>query len=104
MKSALVALALVFVAGCNAGGSIGWSCTSAGDCDHGQVCDLTQPGGFCTRGCGTAVASCPSGSVCGSLGTSLACVPTCTAPSDCRAGYACTTVGAGPTEACQPTQ
>jgi hypothetical protein len=63
-RALVVVAALALVAGA-CSHEIGDSCKTAADCDPNgtRVCDLSQPGGYCTQvGCDEK--SCPSDSVC----------------------------------------
>lgn len=88
--------------------AVGKACASDTECaalGAGAVCRLTTgtdagvyAEGYCTKVCGAAGTSCPSGSICTGLGAALdetkpLCLATCQnknqAPGDCRDGYAC---------------
>ena len=106
MKRPLVALAFLFVVACNNPSGVGSPCTVNTDCDLGQYCDTTAPGGFCTHGCsfgGAKLNECPSGSVCTSIrvGTQV-CAATCSEAATCRAQYECAAVDGAVTKACKP--
>ncbi len=93
----LAAVALPFAAGCSP--SIGDSCGVSTDCDINgtRICDLAQPGGYCTiQGCD--VGTCPDGEASciqfradePRLAESF-CMASCESDSGCRTdeGYRC---------------
>lgn len=77
---------------------VGDPCTSVADCAGAESATcipegLGYPGGYCTRACTTAV-DCDAGQVCDVLpggGDTLFCQSGCTSDSDCRSGYVCDT-------------
>lgn len=92
ISTLLVAIALLF--GCSR--EIGDSCETSVDCDvqNKRICDLTQPGGYCTlRGCEKG--TCPEEAVCvlfrpepERLAASW-CMYACDDNDDCRDNYSC---------------
>lgn len=82
----------------------GQACASDADCDPGQSCNLTLPGGFCQKTCAIAgsVRDCPSGTVCASHGDALVCSAICKAQTDCRTDYECNGVSGSADKACTP--
>jgi hypothetical protein len=79
---ALLSAMAAAVSGC--GKDIGDSCMTGADCDPNgtRVCDLSQPGGYCTvLGCDQS--SCPSGSVCIRYFPTQFLTQTCQTDSDC---------------------
>jgi len=86
--------------------SVSTNCSSMGD----RLCDVTQPGGYCTK-FNCEPGSCPDDSVCVNFGTTLSSVPefqssctpsqanspykrsfcmaSCSSDSDCRSDYRC---------------
>ncbi|HKU40569.1 MAG TPA: hypothetical protein VJR89_20555 [Polyangiales bacterium] len=92
---------------------IGATCKKTDDCDVTGVC-ITTGAGMCTLPCefpGRAQ-QCPIGSYCDELkvetadedeaSTMILCLPACDGKSDCRDGYECTGVSAGPGKVCKP--
>jgi hypothetical protein len=95
-------------------GALGDPCTGRDECVGGRCVSEAAdgyPSGMCTypgcrlSGMGPSEA-CPTGSACvddgegdPTLGT---CVPTCTAPTGCRAGYTCETPAGGTGMVCDP--
>lgn len=87
---------IVLFAGCSR--EIGDSCETSVDCDvqNKRICDLTQPGGYCTlRGCEKG--TCPEEAVCvmfrpepERLAASW-CMYACDDNDDCRDNYSCLT-------------
>jgi hypothetical protein len=76
--------------------AVGGPCRTDADCDAGGTC-LTEfsnglAGGYCVTACG-AEGDCGA-NLCVSAGSSQFCADACTAPSDCRTGYECISVGA----------
>lgn len=72
----------------------GAPCRCGADCAVGAACSTETesgtPGGVCLHACDPAVAtSCGTGTTCSTLASAGACVPSCTAPSDCPAGRVC---------------
>lgn len=109
MKALLVVLALVAAAclgACGPSTSAGRACTVNTDCDVGQQCATSMPGGYCTKGCDAEGVSrgCPAGSVCTAIGTQLVCAPTCEDSSWCREQYTCGAVVGSSLSSCQPAQ
>ncbi len=67
-------------------GIIGDACTATADCEMGDNCATTDPGGQCVRACAVQ-ADCPAGSTCTD---EKKCYKACTVAADCpRKGYAC---------------
>jgi len=67
-------------------GMIGDACVATADCQMGDSCATTDPGGQCVKAC-AAPADCPAGSTCTD---EKKCYKTCAAAADCpRSGYAC---------------
>lgn len=94
---------IALMAGCGAS-SVGRSCTATADCDNGQTCFTSAPGGYCSRGCsaeGTAV-DCPGGTVCANHGGTLLCSSTCQTQAECRAEYECNGLTGSSVKACRP--
>lgn len=105
LTSALFVVALL-AAGCSP--KIGDECSTALDCSAlgDRLCDITQPGGYCTQ-FGCQADGCPEEAACivfhseidpacsdvsaGKFGrfSQTFCMRTCEASSDCRGGYAC---------------
>ena len=83
----LLACVCIVLIGC--GAKIGDECSSSVDCGLSQVCDTSQPGGYCTaRDC--AVDSCPDDSVCIKFDTKESyCMAVCYNDDDCRSDYVC---------------
>lgn len=106
MKRALLPL---FAVACLAGSacgksSVGNPCTVSTDCDPGQTCLTSAPGGYCSKGCsaeGTSV-DCPGGTVCASFAGALMCSAVCQQQSDCRAEYECNGLTGSSVKACRP--
>lgn len=102
----IIALSLACVAfGCGTHTSAGGPCTVNSECQIGQVCNNSLPGGFCVKGCVQEGSSdeCPQGTICTQVGAALrACAPTCTDQAQCREFYSCKGVTASNTKACQP--
>jgi len=93
---------------------IGDSCTTSTDCSAtgDRLCDITEPGGYCTV-FNCEPGSCPSESACVNFATEISpvvgcatgdgtspyqrafCMFRCSSDSDCRTGYACTTIVPG---------
>jgi hypothetical protein len=74
-------------AGC--GEDIGDACTTSSQCESGQLCDTTLPGGYCTvKQC--LFTGCPESSLCVSFTDfDSYCMLLCSDDSDCRDGYSC---------------
>jgi hypothetical protein len=103
-----------------ADGVVGSACLADGDCGGAAMSCRAQtaairgmafPGGYCTQGCADD-SDCGAGGVCtgGFAGVATGtCYKTCTAASDCRDGYSCSTppsafgIGAGAGAANSPT-
>ena len=75
----------------NRPGNVGENCATAKDCAGGLTCYLDASPGVCTQPC-DAISSCPTGTSCAALVTSLGdelCLNTCTSNSGCTAGNVC---------------
>ena len=90
----LSVLLLLCLAGCQP--SIGDSCNNSGDCsaNGARVCDLAQPGGYCTiLGCDPD--TCPGSSICvewrfdPSRTAESWCMESCRTDGGCRNAYLC---------------
>ncbi len=93
------ALALSAVAMAGAGGcapNIGDGCQNSSDCSvtGERVCDVAQPGGYCTvQGCDPD--ACPDGALCvewrfrPTRTAATWCMKSCGGDGDCRSEYAC---------------
>jgi cysteine-rich repeat protein len=82
---------------------VGDPCGADTDC-AGDLCLTDQttipfPGGACSELC--PAGGCPAGSTCTALSVGAVCLPDCTSPAGCRAGYGCVHVGAG-SKVCLP--
>ena len=83
---------LFFLSFC--GPQLGDSCSSDGDCGTGedQICDITQPGGYCLQ-IGCHPDSCPEEGNCVEIiegdKRSYYCLKGCNRDSDCRKDYLC---------------
>jgi hypothetical protein len=82
--------------------SVGDTCTQDSDCDRGQTCYTTAPGGYCSKGCNVsgATTECPANTVCAQHNTQLLCSRTCQVQGDCREGYECNGVTNSSLKAC----
>jgi len=70
---------------------IGDDCGSAVDCDPGQICDQSLPGGYCTL-TPCEPDTCPSEAVCVDYPPFLSyCMKACGRDDDCRDDYVCVT-------------
>ncbi len=96
MRYCLILLALLTASACTP--QIGDDCGTSIDCDVNgtRVCDVSQPGGYCTRaGCETG--TCPEDGVCIEFRpmpdrlSSTWCMAPCEEDGDCRdtEGYVC---------------
>jgi hypothetical protein len=96
-RTFLMAGLLLALAAANGGCAkrIGDGCGSALDCNTGQVCDLSLPGGYCTvTPCeldpDTKDDTCPNEAVCIDYPPfSSYCMERCESDDDCREYYAC---------------
>jgi hypothetical protein len=98
----LLALALI---ACQPPARVGFACATNTDCDPGEFCLLSAPGGFCTKGCAEAgkTTDCAGNTVCSGFGgTDQVCANICTADTSCRTGYACNGLPGTSTKSCQP--
>jgi hypothetical protein len=71
--------------------NLGENCTVATDCGSGLTCYAPIVPGVCTQACANA-SSCPSGSACAPLVTSVGnqlCLGSCDSNANCLAGYTC---------------
>lgn len=85
------------------GTSVGTACTVNDDCDDGQTCYTTTPGGYCSKGCSQEGESkeCPGGTVCAAHSGTLLCSTTCQDKSDCRPEYECNGVTGSSVKVCR---
>lgn len=97
MRLALTIAAVLLAAGSAAcSPHIGDNCNNSSDCsaNGGRVCDIAQPGGYCTV-LGCQADTCPDGAVCVEFRPEpdrLAetwCMAHCSSSGDCRDAYAC---------------
>jgi hypothetical protein len=109
MKKLIALGAMFWVAGlaaCGAASRVGQPCTVQTDCEPGQSCFTSGPGGFCSKGCsfqGATTAECPGGTVCTHVdANTLVCAPICQSSADCREQYGCGQVIGSTHSACQP--
>ena len=106
MKRPLVAIAFLFLVACGKGVGVGSPCTVNGDCNSGQYCNTSVPGGYCTRGCsfeGNQLQECPAGSVCTGFGSNtLVCAVICTGANECRENFECNGVSGSSVKSCKP--
>lgn len=80
-------LAMVALAAC--GREIGDDCSTNVDCGSGRLCDLSQPGGYCTISPCRAD-SCPTEAVCVVFSVNDSyCMRSCATRDECREGYEC---------------
>ena len=111
LLQSLLALCCLAFAGCQP--EIGDSCTTSVDCaaTGDRICDVTQPGGYCTI-FNCEPGTCPEEAACigynGSPSTAPGCLDprggsrfqrsfcmrTCGGDGDCRSGYSCVTISA----------
>lgn len=105
MTRILASLTLFLLVGCGGDSPrVGGTCSAAGDCDDGLMCDTTVSGGLCTRTCATSgeQSDCPSGALCDTLGDDVVCLKSCDDDADCRPDHACTGISGGSGKACHP--
>jgi hypothetical protein len=78
---------------------IGDACLTSQECNAGQLCDTSSPGGYCTlTPCEDS--GCPEEATCVEFeGAQTWCVLRCEADDDCRDGYTCRD-DLGPTSFC----
>lgn len=90
LKNLFIILILIaFTSSCAR--EVGDSCSTSGDCDTGQICDKTLPGGYCTK-VDCHFYGCPSESSCIAFNDfDNYCMLSCTDDSDCRSEYVCVT-------------
>lgn len=109
---------LLLTAACMSSGGketlIGESCKTADECDPTGVCIVDGKDGMCTQRCmyPGQPGECPLGSYCtrnefesdasGGKGFMVLCLPACKSQFDCREGYACNDLSAGPGKVCEP--
>lgn len=103
---AMLALALVSLAGCGSDApNIGSAC-SGFQCDEGLTCNLNVSGGYCTKTCVTAgsTSECPEGSVCDdSTGLQgIYCLKICQTGTDCDPTQDCNGIAGSNIKACHP--
>jgi len=85
----VLAVSVLAVAGC--GREIGDDCSTNVDCGTSRICDLSQPGGYCTISPCRAD-TCPSEAVCVRFSVDDSfCMRTCEVSDECREGYRCVT-------------
>jgi hypothetical protein len=82
-------LSLGFTLGAGCAKLVGDDCSSALDCDPGQVCDRSLPGGYCTiTPC--EADGCPSEAACVDYPPFASyCMLRCGGDGDCRDDYVC---------------
>ena len=84
-----------------AGQAVGGPCARDADCQVGLTCETDDPGGQCTKNCGSG-AECGAGNACvlpDPTSTQKQCYLACSSAADCtRAGYGC--VGTAPATFC----
>lgn len=98
MRAVFIVIAVAWLAGCAP--EIGDDCTINQDCGAGRICDLSQPGGYCTIPECESTATCPDGTVCIEFpNTESYCMLHCEGNDDCRDGYVCVK-GYGPAAFC----
>lgn len=102
----IIALTLTLgTLGCGVTTSAGAACQLDSECQIGQTCNNTFPGGFCSKGClqEGSTDECPQGTICAQVtpGTRY-CAVICTEQSHCRDFYSCNGITASSTKACQP--
>ena len=82
-----IATIAILLVGC--GAKIGDECITSADCALGQVCDSSQPGGYCTV-LNCSPGGCPEDSLCVEFDNDESyCMVACDVNSDCRANYVC---------------
>lgn len=103
MRRVLLAVAVLTLSACG-GTAVGRACTADADCDAGQICYTSLPGGFCSKGCSESgsTTECPGGTVCSTHSTQLLCAPTCQVKTDCRTDYECNGVSGSNVKSCRP--
>lgn len=81
-------LSILFLFG-GCGRMVGDGCTTSTNCDTGQICDRTLPGGYCTK-TDCHFFGCPSEAVCVPFNAfDNYCMLSCTENGDCRQDYEC---------------
>ena len=94
----LVAVLLLVAAVVACGAEVGDECGTNAECGGEMICDLTAPGGYCTKTPCTPN-SCPVDAVCISFPNGETyCMRYCDEDDDCRDGYRC--VERGPLPYC----
>lgn len=87
LRAVAICLALLPLTAC--GQAVGDACDSTADCDTGQICDITSPGGYCTRN-DCVIQGCPEEAVCVSFSAfDHYCMLRCDKDSECRSEYQC---------------
>lgn len=80
-------LCFSFLGGC--GRMLGDACSTSADCEVGQICDKTLPGGYCTKA-DCHYFGCPSEATCVAFNDfDNYCMLQCQEEGDCREGYTC---------------
>jgi hypothetical protein len=114
VSSIVLLLALAACGGASGNGTlIGATCTDSAMCGPAGVCVTTGKDGECAIPCVAAgsLGECPTGTFCDTenvksdvepQGPMTLCLPACTSDSDCRNGYKCKGVSAGPGKICAP--
>jgi hypothetical protein len=70
---------------------LGDPCSTSSDCETGQICDKTLPGGYCTKS-DCHFFGCPSESTCVAFNDfDNYCMLSCSDEKDCREEYTCVT-------------
>ena len=83
----LLTLSVLLATGCAA--KVGDDCKSNTDCGIELVCDLSQPGGYCTQ-TPCELNECPLESACIRFEDDTRyCMLRCESNGDCRSGYVC---------------
>lgn len=73
------------------GREIGDDCATNVDCGSGRICDLSQPGGYCTIS-PCRPETCPAEAICVVFTVDDSyCMRTCATRDECREGYECVT-------------
>lgn len=81
------------------------ACASDAECGGDYRCQLTAPGGYCTKFC-AGDTDCPTGSVCSPMPYSRLsgiCMKSCATTAECRPGYACGIVYLFPSDPGSPS-
>lgn len=86
-RSKRMFLALALLVAC--GREIGDDCSTSTDCGSGRICDLSQPGGYCTIS-PCREETCPEESICVRFTVDDSyCMRSCASRDECREGYVC---------------